>query len=354
MRVPSVPEAAPRDARGCDARADGVWLHRSTREVPKRDRFDFCRELAIGSHIERPLGACDDFFGEFKYTTTADGIDFGEIGIDACVSRFGPGGDDAFVDIGLINTGTMRISHGRDQRLTLHAGSAPVLFDAARPMTTRTSRSDMAYLRLPRVEVVAAVGGEAVPRGMAVRPLVPSVLTAQLNACLQRAQRGSAQEDGTVVADALRSARALALVALANVRGAGHHWPGVLDAALYRAACHQLAQRAGDPHVTAEAVAAILGCSRAQLYRLFAARGESVAGCLRELRMQRAAVLLRAQPYLTVGRVANRCGYSEPIAFDRAFRRRLGMTPSDWRATHGELVRAITGRKNYRRLRRLV
>lgn len=333
VRCASLPAA--RDAGICDARADGVWLHRSTWEVPKRDRFDFCREMAIGSHIEQPLGARDDFFGEFKYTTTPDGIDFGEIAIDACVSRFGPSVavDEAFVDIGMINAGSMHIRHGRDQTLVLHAGMDPVLFDAARPMTTRTSRSDLAYLRLPRAAVVAAVGGDAVPRGMAVRPLVPGALTAQLGACLQRVQRDSAPSAAAVV-EALRTARALALVALARVRDPGHHWPGALDAALYRAARHQLAQQVGEPHVTAEAVAAILGCSRAQLYRLFAARGESVAGCLRELRMQRAAKLLGAQPHAAVGLIGSHCGYGEPIVFDRAFRRRFGMTPSDWRAAH--------------------
>lgn len=335
MKYPPAAGVAIRDAGFDDVREDVVWLHRSTQEVPKRDRFDFCRTLPTGSHLERPLDARGDFCAEFRCTTTPDGIDFGKIAIDACVSRFGPSAavDDAFVDIGMINAGTMHIRHGRDRTLVLHAGMAPVLFDAARPMTTRTSRSDVAYLRLPRAAVVAALGGDAVPRGMAVRPLVPGALTSQLGACLERVQRCVARSGGEVV-DALRTARALALVALAGARGAGHHWPGELDVALYRAACHQLVQQVSNPRVTVDSVAAALGCSRAQLYRLFAARGETVAGRLREARMQRAAEWLVSQPRMAVGAVASCCGYSEPIAFDRAFRRRFGMTPTDWRATH--------------------
>ncbi|HEX7324398.1 MAG TPA: helix-turn-helix transcriptional regulator [Rhodanobacteraceae bacterium] len=324
---------ASRDASAVGRLGFGVWRTLSTRAVAPRERFDFCRELPTGSHLERPLDASGDFRAEFRYITTPDGIDFGVFDIDACVSRFGPGDDDACVDIGLINAGSMRIRHGRDQTLALRAGMAPALFDPARPMTTRTSRSDMAYLRLPRAAVVAAVGGDAVPRGMAVRPLGHGALTVQLAALLRGVQRGSTQR-ATAVIDALQTARALALVALAGVRGAGHHWPDALDAALYRAACHQLLRQAANSRATADTVANVLGCSRAQLYRLFAAHGESVARRLRELRMQRAAELLTARPHAAVASIASRCGYGEPIAFDRAFRRRFGMTPSDWRAAH--------------------
>lgn len=308
----------------------GAWRVRSTREVSPRDRFDYCRAFPTASHIERALGTRDDFLAVFKYAATPDGIDFGDIAIDACVSRFGPGGDDAYVDIGMLNAGTMRIRHGRDQTLTLHAGLGPVLFDASRPMTTYTSRSDVGYLRLPRAAVVAAIGGSAVPRGMAVRPLAPGVLATELGACMRGVASGSIHGADAVV-DALRTARALALVALANLRGAGHHWSGELDGALFAAACHQLAQHVANPRVTVDAVAAILGCSRAQLYRLFAARGESVAEHLRELRLRRAASLLRVEPDAAIGTVATCCGYTEPISFDRAFRRRFGMTPTDWR-----------------------
>lgn len=318
----------------------GIWRVRSTREVAPRDRFDYCRAFPTASHIERSLGAHDDFLAVFKYAATPDGIEYGDIAIDACVSRFGPGGDDAYVDIGMLNAGTMRIRHGRDQTLMLHAGRGPVLFDASRPMTTYTSKSDVGYLRLPRAVVVAAIGGSAVPRGMAVRALAPGILTTQLGACLRGVASGSIQ--GTVaVVDALRTARALALVALANLRGSGHHWSGELDDALFVAACHQLAQHVANPRVTADAVAAALGCSRAQLYRLFAVRGERVVEHLRELRLRHAARLLRVEPDAAIGTVATRCGYTEPIAFDRAFRRRFGMTPTDWRALSTHADRAL-------------
>lgn len=318
------------------ASASGIWQRRSTREVAKADRFEFWRQFAAGAHMERPLGARGDFFGEFEYAATSDGVVFGKFEIDPCVSRFGPGRDDAMVDIGMLNAGVMHIRYGRDQALALHAGAGLVLFDPARPMTTHTTRSNLAYLSLPRSAVVAALGGDAIPRDAAVRPFAPGALAAQLAACL----RGLQGEGAAAVTDALHTASALALVALANLRGVGHHWPGELEAALYRAACYQLTLHTADPRARVAAVAAVLGCSRAQLYRLFAAHGQSVSGYLYELRMQQAATVLRTRPVIPVGALTLLCGYGEPAAFNKAFRRRFGMTPRDLRAALAESVDA--------------
>lgn len=308
-----------------------IWQHRSTREVRAVDRFEFCRELALGAYVERPLGARGDFRAEFRYTATPAGTACAEIDIEPCVSRFGPDRQDAMVDLGVLNEGILRIRYGRDETTILRAGSAPVLFDPARAMTTASSRTEFTVLRLPRAAVVAALGGNVIPRRAAIRPLVPGPLATRVVARL-RALRHAAQADQPTSAAAIDTTSALALVALAHARGARHRWPGGLHAALYRAARSELALRAADPRATVDAVAHVLGCSRAQLYRLFAAHGETVAGYLHEVRMRQAAFLLRAQPQLAIGVIALRCSYIEPAAFTKAFRRRFGLTPRDWRA----------------------
>lgn len=307
-----------------------VWQHRSTLGVPANDRLGFWRQFPGGDHIVQPLGSTGDFFGEFRTALTPAGIGYAELAVDPCVSRFGTNETD-MLQLGLVTAGVMRIQHGRDERFVLYSGGEPVLFDGGRPLTTISTRIKLSYLRLSRAAVVAALGEDAVPRGMAIRCLPPGVLTSQLTACLRGLQH-ERTGDAMTVASAVRTARALALVNLANVRGAGHHWPGTLDAALYCAACHQLALRVAQPCVTAAAVAAVLGCSRAQLYRVFAARDDTIAGHLQQLRMQRATALLGARPQLVIGTIALRCGYAEPAAFAKAFRRRFGMTPTDWRA----------------------
>jgi AraC-like DNA-binding protein len=307
-----------------------TWVRHSTQEVPAGDRFEFCRALATGSRLERPLGARDDYFGDYRYALTPGGVDYVEMDADPCAARFGAGGDDTTVVIGVVNAGHMHIRHGRDQTLALDADTGPVVFDPGRPMTARTSRLGTSYLRISRTAIIEAVGGDAVPRGMAVRPLPPTVLTAQLMACVRGLRHGSG--DDVATATVLREARALVLVALAGTRRAGHHWPDALEDALFDAALHQLRHHVADPRVTVEAVAATLGCSRAQLYRVFAARGEGIAEHLRGLRMRHAAKLLATHPHVAIDTIAERCGYGESNSLHKAFRRHFGMNPRDWRA----------------------
>lgn len=307
-----------------------TWVHHSTQEVPAGDRFEFCRALATGSRLECPLGARDDYFGDFRYALTPGGVNFVEMKADPCASRYGAGGDDTAIVIGVVNAGHMHIRHGKDQAQALHAGSGPVVFDPGRRMTSRNSRIDTSYLRISRAAIVEAVGGDAVPRGMALRSLPPTLLSAQLQACVRGLRQGGC--DGVAAAATLRAARALALVALAGTRSAGHHWSDALEDALFDAALHQLGQHVANPRVTVGAVAATLACSRAQLYRVFAARGEGVEERLRWLRMRHAAKLLTAYPRLAFDTIAERCGYGDSVAFHKAFRRHFGMTPRDWRA----------------------
>jgi AraC-like DNA-binding protein len=84
-----------------------------------------------------------------------------------------------------------------------------------------------------------------------------------------------------------------------------------------------------------ELIARQLHCSRAHLYRVFAAQGETVADYVRELRLQRARDLLvgdRANKE-QIGDVAYRCGFEDPVHFTRLFRQRFGVTPSKLKAS---------------------
>ncbi len=287
----------------------------------------------MGAHVEPPRGGGGDFFAQARNTGTPDGIGFVDYEVDPCTTRFGSGADESMVEIGLLYAGRMRVRHGKNQTSVLHAGDGPVLFDAARPLIIQTPRCAGAHLYVPRAAVELALGDDAVPRGSALRPLPSDPVAAQLVQCL-RSLHGESSQDAAQVVATLHTAHALALVALANTRDAGHRWPGELEAALYAAACHQLVQHIANPRVTVDEVAATLQCSRAQLYRLFAARGQSVAGYLRELRMQRAATWLTTRPELAIGVISDGCGYSDLVSFDKAFRRRFGMAPRDWRASH--------------------
>lgn len=82
---------------------------------------------------------------------------------------------------------------------------------------------------------------------------------------------------------------------------------------------------------TVEEVAAEAGFSPFHCQRLFRAMtGESIAGLVRRLRLQRAAHRLRHES-VTVIEVALDAGYASEEAFSRAFRRGCGVSPNRYR-----------------------
>jgi AraC family transcriptional regulator, regulatory protein of adaptative response / methylphosphotriester-DNA alkyltransferase methyltransferase len=78
-------------------------------------------------------------------------------------------------------------------------------------------------------------------------------------------------------------------------------------------------------------IARRLASSRRQLQRAYAEiGGTTFRTYLTDVRMRKAAELL-ASGRLTVREVAHRVGYRQPAQFAKAFRRRHGSAPSDFR-----------------------
>jgi transcriptional regulator GlxA family with amidase domain len=79
-------------------------------------------------------------------------------------------------------------------------------------------------------------------------------------------------------------------------------------------------------------IARRVASSRRQLQRAYSEIGQTTfREHLTRVRMERAAQML-ADGQLTVRDVANRVGYRQPAQFAKAFRRHIGMAPSDYRA----------------------
>ena len=86
-------------------------------------------------------------------------------------------------------------------------------------------------------------------------------------------------------------------------------------------------------------IARRIASSRRQLQRAYAEVGNTTfREHLTRVRMNRAAELL-ARRSVTVREVAHRVGYRQPAQFAKAFRRHLGVAPSDYR-TNGSRHRA--------------
>ncbi|WP_062205287.1 helix-turn-helix domain-containing protein [Streptomyces sp. NBRC 109706] len=106
------------------------------------------------------------------------------------------------------------------------------------------------------------------------------------------------------------------------------------DRALYLRSTAFIQQHLCCPVLTPDAVAAALCVSRRQLYRVHERHGTTVAGLIRRLRLERCCRDL-ADPglaHLPVGAIAARWGFPGHAEFTRTFKRRLGVTPSEYRA----------------------
>jgi AraC-like DNA-binding protein len=109
---------------------------------------------------------------------------------------------------------------------------------------------------------------------------------------------------------------------------------GDLQSVRRAAILHDIGTFLSDPRLTAPAVAARLGITPRYLRKLLEATGKSFSEHLLDKRLERAAELLRdpAGRSARIATIAYECGFSDLSYFNRAFRRRYGLTPSDMRA----------------------
>ena len=90
---------------------------------------------------------------------------------------------------------------------------------------------------------------------------------------------------------------------------------------------------AHDESVSPQSVADAHGISKRYLHALFAAAGTTFSRELLEIRLQRAARLLRDAGFsrLSVSEIGWRCGFADSSHFARRFRNQFGKSPSDYR-----------------------
>ena len=93
-----------------------------------------------------------------------------------------------------------------------------------------------------------------------------------------------------------------------------------------------IVEREYSAELSLDDIARRIASSRRQLQRAYAEVGQTTfREHLTRVRMERAAEML-ARRSVTVREVAHRVGYRQPAQFAKAFRRHLGVAPSDYRA----------------------
>ncbi|MFZ2512076.1 MAG: helix-turn-helix transcriptional regulator [Gordonia sp. (in: high G+C Gram-positive bacteria)] len=100
---------------------------------------------------------------------------------------------------------------------------------------------------------------------------------------------------------------------------------------LREAALAAIERNYSEPQFDVESIAAELYVSRRHLYRAFEGADQSLAGLIAERRVEAAKATMRRSPHLSVGAVADRCGFASVDTFRSRFRAIVGLSPSDYR-----------------------
>jgi AraC-like DNA-binding protein len=221
-----------------------------------------------------------------------------------------------------------------DRAAELGAGEFTFV-DLSRPFRMTGPMHDFVSVIFPRVllplsrqetrQIAGVSFSGARPDGALVSTLVRR-LAGNIDACRGR----SAAHIGSAVLELITGTLAARLNRPGTPPGElGHH------AQLLR--IHSfIEERLGDPALTPAEIAAAHHISLRQLYKLFGSEGKTVAGWVRDRRLERCRgdlldPTLRDSP---VSAIAARRGFTDPTHFSRAFRERYGVPPGEYRRIH--------------------
>jgi AraC-like DNA-binding protein len=236
--------------------------------------------------------------------------------------------DDLLVSVQLDGGGTIA-QDGHVARLGL---GDFCLYDSARPYTLHFEGPfRQLVLQFPRARLIERLGPAEPFAGLCIRREDPvGGLASDFLAALGR---DSARIPAAAAQRLAATALDLLATALANARGAVPE-PGARRAAALARAKMLALSRLGDPGLEPATVAAALGVAARSLHRLFAAEGTSFMRWVIEQRLEACRRDL-ADP-LQLGRsvsdIALGRGFSDLAHFSRAFRRRFGLPPREFRA----------------------
>jgi AraC-like DNA-binding protein len=222
-----------------------------------------------------------------------------------------------------------------DQELPLRRGELYVI-DFGKPVDSVLSTHHELAIALPRKLVQQAVGARV--DHLAGRKLsgrgIGGLLVAHMRAMAKEAQHLTPVQQQI----AMRTASDLALATLRAENPSNHGDLANFSDGIFLAACRTIEQHCQDHFFNIDSLAAIMGCSRATVYRLFRSQGQSVSDAIWKARLKISARMLRSPDHVlhSISEVSLSCGFLDLSSFSKMFKRQFGMSPSDWRASQIE------------------
>jgi len=210
------------------------------------------------------------------------------------------------------------------------------LYDSRLVQRLSVSRHRIIQVDLPRFAFEAAFAGKPPSPAQITRALAHSRLAPLLRSHLAQFPLAAAEMGPIEHQNMLETTEAFALSilqgALANLLPSNDK----RDHALLMAAQRYIQRHLDKPDLTPAEIAAGVACSRATLYRVFKRHGLTIAGYVRELRLQQFFRLLQTPAdHRPIALLAQRCGLYDAPNVNQMFRRRFGASPSEVRVRRG-------------------
>lgn len=205
----------------------------------------------------------------------------GEMTGTRAIERIRNDGNDE-INLGVVLSGTRDQSEADDTRTRAGAGDL-FFYNAAMPSRVRWSTHRGLHLCLPLAEIGPGV------RGISAANAVRSLSASHLAPFLKRQLAMLAEDMDSLFSGEqsimLRNTLDLAVATLrAALMPKDDDWQGD---SLFVVACRYIDEHLADRNLDPAMIARAHGCSRATLYRRFADRDLTVAGYIREMRLQK-------------------------------------------------------------------
>ncbi|WP_280882391.1 helix-turn-helix domain-containing protein [Streptomyces pseudovenezuelae] len=313
----------------------------STAEVPAGERFAFWREVSTKLWVPYDL-RCDPQV-ENGFRAHVGISDFGAMQATLLTTmphsvhrspKLIRQADPEVLKVGCIVRGGATVTQD-GQRADLGVGDL-MLFDTSRPFLGRHApnipTSQLLLLRFPRALLqlpdrdLRRLNGVRIPGAQGIGALSSQFLL-QLARHMHELSASDTARLSTLTLDVLTTALADALDTPSTV--APHTRQRALMAQIHAFIQHHL----DDAHLTPDTIAAAHHISLRYLHKLFQQEGHTVAGWIRERRLEQCRRDL-ADPRLaarSIHAIAARWGFASPAYFSQAFRSAYGLSPRQFR-----------------------
>lgn len=309
----------------------GMMTVRSTDGIAEAERLDYWRHSVLHRMEPIPQEGARPFAGRLVYIAGSNCVFVDNVSesIHTRRDRTRLRRDDCDeILIGLVERGApSRLSHEGSH--TLRQDDLCIA-DFSRPIDYVQGRNREITLMFPRTSLSEALKGDVSTLAGRLLPRngIAAILRSHLRLIAVEAANMSARERAAMIG----AASDMTLLALQREFGKGtdeERFP----TGLYAAAMTVIRQYCWNPDLNPEAVASRVGCSRATLYRIFAAESESVARVIWNARLDRAHALLIASSGsgAFISDIAFRSGFIDMPTFNRMFKRRFDRTPTEAR-----------------------